>query len=167
MARPVFGACAGAAIYRQAALHAVGHFDEDFFALYEDVDWSLRAQLAGFSCRYVPTAVAYHMGGATLGRGLTDTNRYYMWRNALWIVVKSWPAMTLLRHGRELLRGQRRGLQEAKRERRLRILGRAWRDALLGMPRVLRKRRAVQRARRIASQTLDATVGAGDGATSL
>ena len=37
-------------------------------AFCEDVDWNLRAQLAGFSCRYVPSAVVYHMGSATIGK---------------------------------------------------------------------------------------------------
>ena len=66
--RAIFGACAGAAVYRRAALEAVGEFDATFFAFMEDVDWALRAQLAGWTCRYVPSAVAYHMGSATLGR---------------------------------------------------------------------------------------------------
>src|SRR5436190_24280141 len=63
-AEEVFSACAGAALYRRAALYDVGPFDEDFFAYLEDVDWGLRSQLRGFTSRYVPGAVAYHMRGA-------------------------------------------------------------------------------------------------------
>jgi len=61
----VFAACAGAALYRRSAFEVVGCFDESFFAYLEDIDWGMRAQLAGFSSRYVPTAVGYHVGGAT------------------------------------------------------------------------------------------------------
>ena len=50
-------------------MEAVGGFDEDYFAYYEDIDWAFRAQLAGVRCRYVPTAVLYHRGSATLGQG--------------------------------------------------------------------------------------------------
>jgi GT2 family glycosyltransferase len=164
--RAIFGACGGAAMYRRSVLREVGPFDEDFFTFYEDLDWNLRAQLAGFSCRYVPTAVVYHMGSATIGRGLTDFTRYHLWRNALWIIVKDLPAAALLHHGRELARGQRLAFREARSDRKLAIWTKAWRDALLALPRVLRKRRAVQRMRQIDSLRLDALVGEQGGADS-
>jgi len=64
----IFGASGGASLYRVAMLQAVGLFDEDFFAYYEDVDLSFRAQLAGWKVRYAPAAVAYHAIGATSGQ---------------------------------------------------------------------------------------------------
>jgi GT2 family glycosyltransferase len=137
----------------------VGEFDEDFFAFYEDVDWNLRAQLAGFSCRYVPTALVYHMGSATIGRGLTDFTRYHLWRNTLWIIAKDLPAGALLRHAPRLLLGQLANLAVAVRDRKLGIWLRVWRDALRGLPRVMRKRREVQRRRRIGLRELDEVVG--------
>ena len=82
----------------RSALHTVGLFDEDFGAFFEDVDWSLRAQLAGLDCRYVPSAVVYHMGSATLGAGLTDYTRYQLWRNTVWMLAKGMPASVALRH---------------------------------------------------------------------
>jgi hypothetical protein len=159
----IFGACGGAAVYRRSVLAAVGEFDEDFFAFYEDVDWNLRAQLAGFSCRYVPTAVVYHMGSATIGRGLSDFTRYHLWRNTLWIIAKDLPAGALLRHAPQLLLGQLVNLAVAVKDRKLGIWLRVWRDALRGLPRVLRKRREVQARRRIGLDALEAIVGAGGG----
>jgi len=41
----IFGACAGAALYRTRMLRDIGFFDEGFFLLYEDVYLSFRAQL--------------------------------------------------------------------------------------------------------------------------
>jgi GT2 family glycosyltransferase len=61
----VFGASGGASLYRVSMLQEIGLFDEDFFAYYEDVDISWRAQLAAWRVRYVPAAVAYHQIGAT------------------------------------------------------------------------------------------------------
>ena len=61
-AEETFAACAGAALYRRAAVRAVGGFDERFFAYLEDVDLGLRLRLAGWRCRYEP-AVARHAGG--------------------------------------------------------------------------------------------------------
>ena len=161
--RAIFGACGGAAVYRRATLEQVGEFDEDFFAFYEDVDWNLRAQLAGFSCRYVPSAVVYHMGSATIGRGLSDFTRYHLWRNALWIIAKDLPATALVRHAPQLLLGQLVNFAVAARDRKLSIWLRVWRDALLGLPRMLRKRRAVQARRRIPSSALERVVGADGG----
>jgi GT2 family glycosyltransferase len=159
----VFGACGGAALYRRSVLRLVGDFDEDFFAFYEDVDWNLRAQLAGFSCRYVPSALAYHMGSATIGRGLSDFTRYHLWRNRLWIIAKDLPLGAIVRHSPQLLLGQLENLAMALRARKLGIWLRVWRDALQGLPRMLRKRRRVQASRRITLHALDALVDEGAG----
>ena len=155
----IFGACGGAAVYRRSVFERVGLFDEDFVAFYEDVDWNLRAQLAGFECRYVPTAVAFHIGSATLGRGLTDFTRYHLWRNALWIIAKDLPVTAVFRHAHQLILGQLMNLAVAIRDRKLRIWLRVWRDAVRGLPRVLYKRREVQARRRISLRALEAVVG--------
>jgi GT2 family glycosyltransferase len=162
--RAIFGACGGAAVYRRSVLEDVGLFDEDFFAFYEDIDWDLRAQLAGFSCRYVPTAIVYHMGSATIGRGLTDFTRYHLWRNTLWVIAKDLPLGALLRHAHQLLLGQLTNLAVALRDRKLAIWWRAWRDAVRGLPRTLRKRRDVEARRRIGRRELETIVGP-DGGT--
>lgn len=157
----VFGPCGGAALYRQAALNVVGGFDEAYFAYYEDIDWAFRAQLAGLGCRYVPTAVLYHRGSATLGRGITDFNGYQLWRNPIWLIVKCFPAGALARHAPELLRGQAGNLYVALSERKLRVWARALRDALRGLPAALRKRSEVQRTRVITLAQLEEAARAG------
>lgn len=161
----VFGPCGGAALYRRAALHVVGGFDEAYFAYYEDIDWAFRAQLAGFRCRYVPTAVLYHRGSATLGRGLTDFNGYQLWRNPIWLIVKCFPAGALARHAPELLRGQAGNLYVALSERKLRVWARALRDALRGLPVAVRKRREVQRTCVVTLAQLEAVARAGRAVT--
>ena len=61
---PVFGVTGAAGFYRREALDAVristGFFDADFFAYREDADLAWRLQHAGWSCLYVPAAVAAH-----------------------------------------------------------------------------------------------------------
>ena len=44
----VFSACGGAALYRKSILDEIGVFDELFFAYYEDVDLSWRANNFGY-----------------------------------------------------------------------------------------------------------------------
>jgi GT2 family glycosyltransferase len=154
----VFAACAAAALYRRSALEQVGPFDEQLYAIYEDVDWAFRARLAGYRCLYAPTAVAYHMGSATLGPGLTDFALYQNWRNGIWVVAKNYPLASLLRHAPALAIAQLRNLAWAIKQRRARIWLRVWRDALRGLPAVLAKRRSVQRARTIGAGELERVV---------
>jgi GT2 family glycosyltransferase len=65
----VFGATGAAAAYRREMIEDVSingeFFDEDFFAFREDADLSWRAQLMGWKCLYVPTAVAWHVRRVT------------------------------------------------------------------------------------------------------
>jgi GT2 family glycosyltransferase len=62
---PVFGATAAAALYRRAMIDDVSvegeFFDAAFFAYREDADVAWRAQLLGWDCLYVPTALGYHV----------------------------------------------------------------------------------------------------------
>jgi GT2 family glycosyltransferase len=155
--QPVFSACAGAALYRRSAFEDVGAFDEDFFAYLEDIDWSLRAQLRGYSSRYVPGAVGYHMRGATTGGAL---NRYRVMqrRNQIWLVVKNYPRGALLRRAPGiLLLNAGLALQDA-RQGGLTATLRGWWAALRGLPRMLAKRREIQRAKRVGLADLDQVV---------
>jgi len=67
-ATDIFGASGGASLFRVAMLREVGVFDNDFFAYYEDVDLSFRAQLAGWKIAYVPDARVYHQMSITGAR---------------------------------------------------------------------------------------------------
>src|SRR5581483_135853 len=84
---PVISACAGYALYRRSAFEAIGTFDASYIAYYEDVDWGLRAQFAGYDCWYEPRAVAYHAGGAT--HGVSPRFERLRQRNQLVTVLKN------------------------------------------------------------------------------
>lgn len=86
----VFGASAGAALYRRSMLAQIGLFDERFFAYLEDVDLAWRAQIAGWHCLYVPQAVVQHMTSASLGEA-SPLIKQLKARNKVWMVVKNAP----------------------------------------------------------------------------
>jgi len=65
------------------AFERIGPFDDRFFLLFEDVDWSLRACEAGMTLRYVPTARLWHGGSKTFGGKRGTTYQYYFTRNGL------------------------------------------------------------------------------------
>ena len=90
----VFGACAGAAVYRRSLFVDVGLFDEDFFAWYEDVDLDLRIQLRGGKCMYVPLARCYHKRGGTVKTSSPLFVRMIT-RNNLLYVTKNFPLLII------------------------------------------------------------------------
>ena len=87
-----------AAVFRAGLFERVGLLDESFESYLEDVDFGLRCAEAGLSGLYVPEAVAYHQGSATLGRWHPDTVRKIA-RNQLLIVAKHYPPNWILRYG--------------------------------------------------------------------
>jgi GT2 family glycosyltransferase len=84
-----------AALYRRAMLEEIGLFDESFFLYCEDTDLGLRAQWAGWGCRYVPGAIVEHRYSHTAGRA-SPLKAYYVERNRLYTIVKNFPARMLL-----------------------------------------------------------------------
>jgi hypothetical protein len=89
----VFGACAGAALYRRHAVLDVGGFEELYFAYLEDADLALRLRLAGWTCRYEP-AVALHAAQGSSG-ALPGGAAFLTTRNTLVLVARFWPARWL------------------------------------------------------------------------
>jgi hypothetical protein len=85
----VFGACAGAAVYRREAVLAMGGFDERYFAYLEDVDLALRLRLSGWRCRYEPVVAWHHGEGSS--SALSGGHQRLVERNTLLLVGKFWP----------------------------------------------------------------------------
>jgi GT2 family glycosyltransferase len=143
----IFSPCAAAALYRRSTLLEVGGFDEDFFCYVEDIDLGFRLRLAGHRCLYVPQSVAHHVGSGTTGGQHSDFSVYHGHRNLVWAFVKNMPgllfwlllplhvALNLVSIVWFALRGQGRVILRAK-----------W-DAVLGLPKMWRKRQQIQAAR--------------------
>lgn len=157
------------ALYRRTMLAETGLFDEEFFAYCEDTDLGLRGRLAGWGAVLARDAVVYHKYSATSGT-FSPLKLYLVERNHYWAVLKTFPLPLLLliplytvgRYLAQLTAVSRAagsgGEFLASDSRRACILAilRGMRDALLGMPRTWRKRRAVMRTRRISSRQMAA-----------
>jgi GT2 family glycosyltransferase len=151
----VFSACGGSAAYRRAMLDEIGLLDEDFFFSCEDIDLGWRAQLAGWRCIYTPEAIVYHKLSAT---GSGPLASFHNGRNMIYLLAKDFPAALWRRYWPQVLRAQIRTTSEALRAwrgeaARARIKGQL--TGLLGVPRMLRKRRHVQRLRSVDQAYLD------------
>jgi GT2 family glycosyltransferase len=159
----LFSGCA--ALLRREMLADVGIFDEDLFAYCEDTDLGLRAQLAGWPCRAVPHAVVYHKYSASTA-AYSPMKAFLVERNRAWVAVKCLPAplliisplFTIARLVAQALgvlthRGAAaRFAAENSAGALLILLARAAVAALCGLRQAWRKRRAVQKQRRISNR---------------
>jgi GT2 family glycosyltransferase len=139
----VFGACAGAALYRRSAFEAAGGFEERFIAYLEDVDLALRLGLAGWRCRYEPV-VARHWGSAAGGGGGPERPiKSLVERNTLLLCARAfpwrwWAGPMLYRQVALAVRAAQRG--------QLRTFLRGARQALPLLPAFLRERGQMRRS---------------------
>jgi GT2 family glycosyltransferase len=94
-----------AALFRKELFERVGPLDETFESYLEDIDFGIRCARFGFAGVYVPEAVAFHRGSATLGRWHGETVRR-MARNQVFLIAKHYPRGWWRRHGWHVLVGQ-------------------------------------------------------------
>lgn len=142
----IISPCAAAALYRRRDFLAVGGFDEDYFCYMEDVDLGLRLRLAGLRCLYVPDAIVRHTGSALTGKH-SSFSIYHGHRNLVWTYIKNMPgvlfwallpvhlAMNIVAVIWFASQGQGKVILRAKR------------DALCGIPKMWRKRKHIQKNR--------------------
>lgn len=147
--RDVFWVTGAAFCCRAGVFHALGGFDETFFAHMEEIDLCWRMQLAGYRVRIVPQSVVYHLGGGTLS---TDSPRkvFFNHRNNLAMLYKCAApgqrfVVALVRPGLDLLAALSYLVQG--RTDSFRAVFRAWRDFLKWHPALKARRRDVQATR--------------------
>lgn len=94
---PIFGASAGAALYRTAMLRELSGFDSRYFMYLEDVDLAWRARLAGWEAIYQPAAVVQHAHSASAVEGSPFKN-WHLGRNKIWTIARCYPTPGLTRY---------------------------------------------------------------------
>jgi GT2 family glycosyltransferase len=146
-----------AGVYHREIFDRVGLVDERYFAYGEDTELGLRARRAGYVCWYIPEAVVYHKYSAS-GGAYTPQKVYWVERNRIWTVVKTFPwflalvspVFTLSRYGMGLYglasgKGSVGKLSERYPARELFLsVARAYADGLKGIPEMLRKRKSLR-----------------------
>ncbi len=150
----VFSACGGAAAYRKKLLEEIGILDNDFFFSGEDVDMGWRANLAGWQVIYIPTAIVYHKLKASGG---DIAGSYYDGRNFIYLLAKNYPSFLFKQEWRRVLGGQFAIAKEALKHWRgaaARAKLRGQLAGILGLPKMWRKRKAIQNSRRLSDEKL-------------
>lgn len=149
---PVFSANGGSAAYRRSMLEQIGLLDDDFYYSCEDVDLAWRAQLAGWQCVYVPSAVVYHKLSAS-GAGVTAS--FHDGRNFIYLLAKDVPGFVWRKYWASIIGAQLKITWEALKAWRGEAARARLRGQLAGLrnlPKMLAKRRAVQASRTVSAE---------------
>ncbi len=93
----IFWASGACLFIRKATFQELGGFDEDFFAHQEEIDLCWRIQSQNEVIKYMPDAVVYHVGGATLKEN-SPQKTYLNFRNSLLTLLKNHPDKNLFIH---------------------------------------------------------------------
>jgi GT2 family glycosyltransferase len=153
-----------AAMYRKSMLDAIGGFDEDFFAYGDDAELGLRARIAGWTCVYAPDAIVRHHRGSTLGKGSAE-RLALIERNRVLLALKLFPWSLLSLNPLFFALRVAAGIAMAGRGAgdtvhfpglggKLRMAGALIRGDLQALrlaPRMLRKRRDIDRLRKLSA----------------
>lgn len=165
----VFFASDCACLYRREMLEDIGLpdeiYDEDFFAYADETDMGWRARLAGWKCIYNPKAIVYHCHSASSGN-YSPFKAFLVERNRIWVAVKNFPLLVLLTgffytlmrycfqaYGALSNKGAAgKFTQEAKKSELIRILLKANISAIMGLPKMLKKRSMIFKKKRISNK---------------
>jgi N-acetylglucosaminyl-diphospho-decaprenol L-rhamnosyltransferase len=96
MGRQIWSPPFTAVLLRAEVFRRVGMLESRFESYLEDVDFGLRCAARELAGVYVPAAVAWHRGSATLGRWHPETVRRIA-RNQLFLVARHYPRRLLWR----------------------------------------------------------------------
>ena len=160
----VFFASDCACLYRKEMLEDIGLYDEDFFAYADETDMGWRAQLAGWECIYNPKAIVYHFHSASSGT-YSPMKAFLVERNRIWVSVKNFPFLLLLfgqlyTFWRYLLQAYGaftgkgaagRFTSDFSKTELVKILVKVYLSLWKQLPLMLRKRRIIQRNKRISN----------------
>ncbi len=95
---PKFVGCSsgGAMLVRKDVFCTLGGFDPDYFAYFEDVDFCLRAWIAGYKVKYMPTSVVYHKFGGSFGADSSPFKMFLYQRNRLYNIAKNFEVRSVV-----------------------------------------------------------------------
>jgi GT2 family glycosyltransferase len=151
---PLLSACGAAVMYRSKAFLLCGALDAEFFAYLDDLDLALRAHLIGYRGVYVPDAVAYHLGSATLGQALHPRVVEYITRNQFFVLTKDYPSAVFRQLLPRIIVYQAMWFVFALRRGRSAAYFRGLRGAIRGRKRMKQKHRDLMAKRKIDDEQL-------------
>ncbi len=155
----IFCPCGAAAFYSRELLEILMkedgcYFDPDFFAYAEDLDLGFRARLKGFKCVLTADSIVYHKVSAST-KIMSNLAVYYTYRNIMWVLTKNLPAPLFLRYLPKIIMGQIAIILLWIMRGKPLLIFRAYFNALIGLPKMLRKRKLIQKNKKISIRDLN------------
>lgn len=95
----ILGACM---MVRKKAIDGVGMLDEDYFFLYEEIDWCFRMHKGGWQVYHVPDVSLYHLGGQSMkeinlrARVESWQSRYLFFKKNLALSPLAWGMLLMI-----------------------------------------------------------------------
>ncbi len=78
-----------AVLIKREAVEKVGLMPEDYFLYYEEIDWSMMFNRAGYEIWYDPACTVYHKESQSTGQN-SPLRTYYITRNRFLLVKRNW-----------------------------------------------------------------------------
>lgn len=138
-------ACGGIFLIRKNLFKEVGGFDQEFFMYHEDHDLSWRIRLLGEKLMVNPKAVMYHKYHFSKN----PRKFYYSEKNRLQLLLKNYQLKTLLLIFPALVVVELAELCFALTTRWFMLKIKSYFEVILLLPSIVRKRRIIQRLRRV------------------
>jgi len=85
-----------AVLIKSEALEKTGLLDEQLFLYYDDTDWSVRCQKAGYRTVLFPKTLVYHKISQSSGGGYSPLVYFYLFRNRFIFIKKHAPVLRKL-----------------------------------------------------------------------
>ncbi len=148
---PIFAASGGASLYKASLFTDIGYFEESFFAYYEDVDLSMRAQLQKKSLWLSHNAIVLHATSHTSNK-IPGFGREMAIRNSIYIFWRDLPKGVQGKvFWRFLCANWRLSLVSILKGHPYRVL-RAHFTALFHTPQLLKARKEIQSTKKISAE---------------
>jgi len=169
----IFGVSGTAALLSRAALEETQlekgeYFDNDFFAYHEDADLAWRMRLAGLKSFFCPGAKLFHIHSATADK-ISGFKAFYLNRNRFFTLIKNYPfgrllsAFFILTPTRYFFllvcaimkkEQRRRGDGKVGKTAAAKEILKAWGSVIANMPNLFKKRRAIQRRKKVPNREI-------------
>jgi len=153
----IFGATGNGTLYKREVFEKIGLFDEEFFAYYEDVDLSFRAQLTGFKCKFVPQAVIYHKIGATSEK-MSNFSLYHALKNSYYLFFKNAPFPLVITKFPKFFLGQMlRAISTIKKGHPL-VLLKVYFRVFVKIPHIFKERREIMKIKNVSNKYINKVI---------
>lgn len=155
--KEIFGPCGGAAFYKRETLEDIrmgdDYFDSDIFIYCDDSDLAFRSRLRGWKCFFVPSARVYHKLRATTSKR-PEFSVYLGLRNKCFLIIKDFPLPLLIKKAPKILFRQILSMiYYAPRYFKASFKARI--DVIRYLPKMLKKRKVIQKRRKVTSEYIE------------